>query len=126
MRLVVNPSERVVELTVRVKTSVVGKADRCEEPDGAGVMSDVRVVVITCNEELLGVAGAEGVRDVELELLELNCAIENGHQIDRPANSSREICMIAVCRELSIVGWERRLIYRSEFVVVNCCRNYLT
>ena len=72
MLLVVDPSEKVVELTVRVKTRVVGYADRCDEPDGAGVMSEVRVVVITCNDELLGVAEAEGDRDVELELLELD------------------------------------------------------
>jgi hypothetical protein len=72
--LVVDPSEKVVELTVRVKTRVVGYADRCDEPDpdGAGVMSDVRVVVITCKDELLGVAEAEGDRDLELELLELD------------------------------------------------------
>jgi hypothetical protein len=93
----------VVELTVRVKTRVVGYADRCEEPDGAGVMSEVRVVVITCNDELLGVAEAEGDRDLELELLELDWAIEIGHQIDRLASSSLEIRMIAVCR----VEWYR-------------------
>lgn len=72
MLLVVDPSEKVVELTVRVRTRVVGYADRCEEPDGAGVMREVRVVVITCNDELLSVAEAEGDRNVELELLELD------------------------------------------------------
>jgi hypothetical protein len=51
---------------------VVGYADRCDEPDGAGVMSEVRVVVITCKDELLGVAEAEGDRVLELELLVLD------------------------------------------------------
>lgn len=53
---------------MRVRTRVVGYADRVAEPDGAGVMSEVRVVVITCKEELLGVADANGDAE-DLELL---------------------------------------------------------
>jgi hypothetical protein len=65
----VDPSENVVEFTVSVRRRVVEYADLVDEPEGAGVTSDVRVVVITSWEEFLGVA--DGARD-ELDLLELD------------------------------------------------------
>lgn len=43
--LLVDPSEKVVELTVKVNTKVVGEAER--EPEAVGVTREVMVVVIT-------------------------------------------------------------------------------
>ena len=62
------------------------------------------VVVITCSDELLGVADIDGAAELELlDLeLELDCARDIGHQIDRPANSSGAVLMIGVIVEIDV------------------------
>lgn len=58
------PFEKVVELMVRVKTSV----DVYGSAEGEGVMIEVKVVVTTCSEVLFAVAEGEDVSEDALPL----------------------------------------------------------